>query len=338
MKILVTGAAGFIGYHLCEALITQGCDIIGLDNINDYYDINLKYARLKQLGINREKANVYHTIVDSSSYGNQMQFIRMNLEDREYLSKLFKESQFDLVCNLAAQAGVRYSIENPQAYIDSNVNGFLNILECCRHYNVKRLVYASSSSVYGNTEKIPFVETSNVDMPISLYAATKKSNELMAHTYSHLYKIETIGLRFFTVYGPWGRPDMATFLFTDAILTNRPIHVFNNGNLSRDFTYIDDIVQGVVSTLLKGSKNSSLYKLYNIGNGKPVQLLEFIESLEKVLDITATKNMLPMQDGDVYQTFANTSKLEHDFAYKPQTTVNDGIYEFVKWYKSFYKI
>ena len=338
MKILVTGAAGFIGYHVCEALITKGYNVLGLDSINDYYDINLKYARLKQLGIDRDRADVYNTIVDSESYGNQMQFIRMNLEDREYLPHLFNEFQFDLVCNLAAQAGVRYSIENPQAYIDSNINGFLNILECCRNYDVKRLVYASSSSVYGNTKNTPFVKTSNVDLPISLYAATKKSNELMAHTYSHLYKIETIGLRFFTVYGPWGRPDMAAFLFTDAILKNRPIHVFNNGNLSRDFTYIDDIVRGILNTLLIESKNSSLYKLYNIGNGKPVRLLDFIESLEKVLDITAIKNMLPMQDGDVYQTFANTSKLEHDFSYKPQTTVDEGIYEFVKWYKSFYKM
>ena len=289
----------------------------------------------------KESASVFSEISESTVHGSRLQFIRLNLDDRTvllYLSLFKLPTNFDMVCNLAAQAGVRYSIENPQAYIDSNINGFLNILECCRHHNVKRLVYASSSSVYGNTDKIPFEETTNVDLPISLYAATKKSNELMAHTYSHLYKIETIGLRFFTVYGPWGRPDMAMFLFTDAILNNKPIHVFNNGNLSRDFTYIDDIIEGVVSTLLKESKNSNLYKLYNIGNGKPVQLLDFIESLEKILDITATKNMLPMQDGDVYQTFASTSKLEHDFAYKPQTTVNDGIYKFVKWYKNFYNI
>ena len=336
--ILVTGAAGFIGYHLCETLLKQGHFVIGLDNINNYYEVNLKYARLHQLGIEKESASVFSKISESTVHGSRMQFIRMNLENRNELAKLFKSFNFDMVCNLAAQAGVRYSIENPQAYIDSNINGFLNVLECCRHHNVKRLVYASSSSVYGNTDKIPFEETTNVDLPISLYAATKKSNELMAHTYSHLYKIETIGLRFFTVYGPWGRPDMAMFLFTDAILKNKPIHVFNHGNLSRDFTYIDDIVQGVVSTLLKESKNLNLYKLYNIGNGKPVQLLDFIESLEKVLDITAKKHMLAMQDGDVYQTFANTSKLEHDFAYKPQTTVNDGIYKFVKWYKNYYNI
>ena len=242
-----------------------------------------------------------------------------------------------MVCNLAAQGGVRYSIENPEAYIDSNVTGFLNILECCRHHNVKRLVYASSSSVYGNSDDTTFKETANVDTPISLYAATKKSNELMAHTYSHLYNIETIGLRFFTVYGPWGRPDMAMFLFTDAIINNKPIKVFNTGNLSRDFTYIDDITTGVVNTLIKDSKNDSLYKLYNIGNGKPVQLLDFIESLEKVLDISAIKKMLPMQAGDVHQTFADTSSLEHDYNYKPQISVDKGIKEFVLWYKSFYK-
>jgi UDP-glucuronate 4-epimerase len=336
-KILVTGAAGFIGYHLCEALIKRGHKVIGLDNINDYYDVNLKYARLSELGITKEAATVFAEISQSTLHGNSMQFIRLNLEDREAVPKLFKTFNFDMVCNLAAQAGVRYSIENPEAYIDSNVTGFLNILECCRHHNVKRLVYASSSSVYGNSDDIPFKETANVDAPISLYAATKKSNELMAHTYSHLYKIETIGLRFFTVYGPWGRPDMAMFLFTDAIINNKSIKVFNAGNLSRDFTYIDDIVDGVVNTLIKSSKNDSLYKLYNIGNGKPVQLLDFIASLEKELDITAIKKMLPMQAGDVHQTFANTTSLAHDYNYKPQITVDKGIKEFVLWYKGFYK-
>ena len=335
-KILITGAAGFIGYHLCEALIKKGHDVIGLDNINDYYDVNLKYARLDQLGIEKESASVFSEISESLIHGSHMQFIRLNLEDRNALPKLFKTYQFDMVCNLAAQAGVRYSIENPEAYIDSNINGFLNVLECCRHHNVKRLVYASSSSVYGNTDKIPFDENANVDQPISLYAATKKSNELMAHTYSHLYNIETIGLRFFTVYGPWGRPEMAMFLFTDAILNNKPINVFNNGNLSRDFTYIDDIVEGVVNTLIKDSKNDSLYKLYNIGNGKPVQLLDFIEFLETELNISAIKKMLPMQAGDVHQTFADTSRLEHDYNYKPQIAVDKGIKAFVLWYKGFY--
>ena len=336
-QILVTGAAGFIGYHLCEALIKQGYHVIGLDNINDYYDVNLKYARLNELGITKKAAMVFSEISESKVHGRRMQFIRLNLEDREKLPELFKKFNFDMVCNLAAQGGVRYSIENPEAYIDSNVTGFLNILECCRHHHVKRLVYASSSSVYGNSDLIPFEETANVDEPISLYAATKKSNELMAHTYSHLYKIETIGLRFFTVYGPWGRPDMAMFLFTDAIINNKPIKVFNNGKLSRDFTYIHDIIQGVVNTLIKDSKNDSLYKLYNIGNGKPVKLLDFIESLEKVLDNSAKKNMLPMQAGDVYQTFSNTTSLERDYNYKPQITVDKGIQEFVLWYKSFYK-
>jgi UDP-glucuronate 4-epimerase len=336
-KILVTGAAGFIGYHLCEALIKRGHKVIGLDNINDYYDVNLKYARLSELGIQKEAATVFAEISQSTIYGPKMQFIRLNLEDREALPKLFKTFNFDMVCNLAAQGGVRYSIENPEAYIDSNVTGFLNILECCRHHKVNRLVYASSSSVYGNSDDIPFKETANVDKPISLYAATKKSNELMAHTYSHLYNIETIGLRFFTVYGPWGRPDMAMFLFTDAIINNKSIKVFNAGNLSRDFTYIDDIVDGVVNTLIKSSKNDSLYKLYNIGNGKPVQLLDFIASLEKELDISAIKKMLPMQAGDVHQTFANTSSLERDYNYKPQISVDKGIQEFVLWYKSFYK-
>ena len=335
-KILVTGAAGFIGYHLCEALIKQGHRVIGLDNINDYYDVTLKYARLQELGIKKEAATVFTEISQSTQHGSNMQFIRLNLEDREELPKLFKTFNFDMVCNLAAQGGVRYSIENPEAYIDSNVTGFLNILECCRHHRVKRLVYASSSSVYGNSDHTPFRETTNVDTPISLYAATKKSNELMAHTYSHLYNIETIGLRFFTVYGPWGRPDMAMFLFTDAIINDIPIKVFNNGNLSRDFTYIDDITQGVVNTLLKDSKNDSLYKLYNIGNGRPVQLLDFIVSLEKVLDIAAIKNMLPMQAGDVHQTFADTSSLKNDYNYKPQITVDKGIQAFVLWYKGFY--
>jgi len=336
-KILVTGAAGFIGYHLCEALIKQGHRVIGLDNINDYYDVNLKYARLSELGIQKEAATVFAEISQSTLHGPNMQFIRLNLEDRGALPKLFKTFNFDMVCNLAAQAGVRYSIENPEAYIDSNVTGFLNILECCRRHNVKRLVYASSSSVYGNSDKIPFEETTNVDTPISLYAATKKSNELMAHTYSHLYEIETIGLRFFTVYGPWGRPDMAMFLFTDAIINNKPINVFNEGKLSRDFTYIDDIVDGVVNTLIRDSNNDSLYKLYNIGNGKPVQLLDFIESLEKVLNTTAIKKMLPMQAGDVHQTFADTTSLERDYNYKPQIAVDKGIKAFVLWYKGFYK-
>ena len=335
-KILVTGAAGFIGYHLCEALLKAGHDVVGLDNINDYYDINLKYARLHELGIARANAEVFGTLTESTIHNSQMQFVRLNLEDREALPRLFKSHAFDVVCNLAAQAGVRYSLENPEAYIDSNINGFLNVLECCRHHSVKRLVYASSSSVYGNSEDVPFKETANVDHPVSLYAATKKSNELMAHTYSHLYGLETIGLRFFTVYGPWGRPDMAMFLFTDAILNNRPIKVFNNGALSRDFTYIDDIVNGVVNTLMEDSKNEALYKLYNIGNSSPVKLLDFIEAIEEVLETTAAKDMLPMQAGDVHQTWADVLQLNNDYSYKSKTPVKKGVSMFINWYKEFY--
>ena len=336
-KILVTGAAGFIGYHLCEALIKEGYKVIGLDNINDYYDVNLKYARLQELGIERKGAEVFIKENSSVLHGKQMLFYRMNLEDRIELPKLFKEHHFDMVCNLAAQAGVRYSIENPEAYIDSNVTGFLNVLECCRRNKIKRLVYASSSSVYGNSNEVPFSENANVDYPISLYAATKKSNELMAHTYSYLYDIETIGLRFFTVYGPWGRPDMAMFLFTDAILNNKSIKVFNNGDLSRDFTYIDDIVEGVVNTLLKTSKNKKLYKLYNIGNNEPVKLMDFIVEIEKTLNIKAKKKLMPMQPGDVKKTWANVDELTNDYKYYPKTTIQKGIYQFVKWYELFYK-
>lgn len=331
-KILVTGAAGFIGFHLSKKLVEQGHTIVGIDNINDYYDVNLKYARLNELGISREDSQQFLNTTESSIYGDQFSFIRMNLEDRQELPKLFKKRQFDLVCNLAAQAGVRYSIENPQAYIDSNIQGFMNILECCRQYNVGRLVYASSSSVYGNSDSVPFKETDNVDEPISLYAATKKSNELMAHTYSHLYGIETIGLRFFTVYGPWGRPDMALFLFTDAILNDKPIKVFNNGNLSRDFTYIDDIVSGVKATLLEDSKENKKYQLYNIGNNSPVQLLDFVKEIEKATKKEAEKIMMPMQAGDVYQTYADSEQLIKNYDYKPETTISKGVQKFLDWF------
>ena len=337
-KILVTGAAGFIGYHLIKALLNQGHSVLGLDNINDYYDTKLKFARLEQLGINNDKAKKFDFLSKSDLFGEEFQFVRLDLEDSNSLSKLFLTFNFDIVCNLAAQAGVRYSIDNPSAYTSSNIVGFLNILECCRHNNIKRLVYASSSSVYGNSKLIPFNEKDNVDKPISLYAATKKSNELMAHTYSHLYGMETIGLRFFTVYGPWGRPDMAYFLFTDAILNNRSIKVFNNGKLSRDFTYIDDIVNGVISTLLNDSKNENLYKLYNIGNGKPVNLLDFINTIEEIIGVKAIKNMMPMQIGDVNQTFANTNHLEQDYMYKSNVNIRHGIQEFVSWYRRFYNV
>ncbi len=334
--ILVTGAAGFIGYHLCESLLKQGHRVIGLDNLNDYYDVSLKYDRLKELGVFRFDTERFGSLATSTSFGDQFQFIRLNLEDRKSLPELFKRFQFDSVCNLAAQASVRYSVENPEAYIDSNITGFLNVLECCIHHNVKRLVYASSSSIYGNSEAVPFQETANVDKPISLYAATKKSNELMAHTYSHLYNIETIGLRFFTVYGPWGRPDMAMFLFTDAILNGKPIKVFNNGHLSRDFTYIDDIIDGIDVTLLKTSKDKELYKLYNIGNSQPVQLLDFIEAIEKSTGKTTEHIMMPMQAGDVNQTWASVERLKTDYNYVPSTAIENGIEAFVAWYKSYY--
>ncbi len=335
-KILVTGAAGFIGFHVCQQLLKEGLDVIGLDNINDYYDVNLKYARLEALGIDRKCAEMFLAKTESSIHHKKFSFVRMNLEDDENLSKFFENEKFDLVCNLAAQAGVRYSIENPTAYIDSNIRGFLNILEFCRHHHVNKLVYASSSSVYGNSESVPFKETDSVDHPISLYAATKKSNELMAHTYSHLYGLQTIGLRFFTVYGPWGRPDMALFLFVDAIMQNKPIKVFNHGNLSRDFTYIDDIVEGVLATLLKNSKDNKNYQLYNIGNNKPVQLMDFITEIEKSTNRIAVKKMMSMQDGDVNQTFADVSHLIENYQYQPKTSINEGVLKFVNWYFDYY--
>lgn len=337
MKILVTGAAGFIGYHLCEKLIAEGYDIVGLDNINDYYDVNLKYGRLSELGI--QKDQIQWNKITFSEKNKGFKFIQLSLEDKSEIDELFKSQQFDLVCNLAAQAGVRYSLEQPYKYIESNVTGFLSILEGCRNYGVKKLVYASSSSVYGLNEKIPFSVDDTVDHPISLYAATKKANELMAHTYSHLFDIKTIGLRFFTVYGPWGRPDMAMFLFTDAILNNKPIQVFNEGNLSRDFTYVDDIVGGMFS-IVNAFKNEAIqtkYKLYNIGNSKPVKLLDFIDSLERATGIKATKTMLPMQPGDVEKTWADTQELADDFGYKPNSEIDFGVTEFVKWYKEYYQ-
>ena len=336
--ILVTGSAGFIGFHLAKQLINLGHNVIGLDNINDYYDIDLKFARLEQLGISRDNASKFDSFSKSDLFQNNFSFVRLNLEDSDSLSKLFLRYDFDMVCNLAAQAGVRYSIENPSAYTSSNIIGFLNILECCRHNKVKRLVYASSSSVYGNSKQDSFYESDNVDYPISLYAATKKSNELMAHTYSHLYGLETIGLRFFTVYGPWGRPDMAYFLFTDAIFNNRSIKVFNKGKLSRDFTYIDDVINGVINTLLEDSKNKNKYKLYNIGKGSPVNLLDFINTIEHTIGKKAVKKMLPMQAGDVNKTYANTKNIVKDYNYKPKYSIKYGVESFVSWYKLYYKL
>ena len=334
-KILVTGAAGFIGSHLSHKLLDRGDRVYGLDNLNDYYDVNLKLSRLKRLE-------------DRSGF----ELFRMSLEDRTSIEKLFAEHQFDVVVNLAAQAGVRYSLKNPHAYIDSNVVGFTNILEGCRHSHVKHLVYASSSSVYGGNTKNPFSTQDNVDHPLSLYAATKKANELMAHTYSHLYQLPTTGLRFFTVYGPWGRPDMALFIFTKAIFAGEPIDVFNYGKMMRDFTYIDDIVEGITRTIDRvpqpnphwsgenpdPSVSSAPYKVYNIGNNQPVELLRFIEVLEDCIGKKVEKNLLPIQAGDVPATYANVDDLVRDVGFQPATQIEVGIKNFVEWYRSYYQV
>lgn len=339
MKVLVTGAAGFIGYHLAEQLLLNGYTVVGLDNLNDYYDVNLKLGRLQQLGI-EESSFAYNQPYQGQKHHQQFTFYKLHLADREAIDALFQSQQFDLVCHLAAQAGVRYSLEQPFAYLDSNINGFLTILEGCRNYEVNKLIYASSSSVYGLNEKVPFSTSDTVDHPISLYAATKKSNELMAHTYSHLFGIQTIGLRFFTVYGPWGRPDMAMFLFTDAILHDKPIKVFNHGNLSRDFTYIDDIVGGITKIIsaFEAGMIATRYKVYNIGNSAPVKLLDFIEAIEEVTGKKAIKEWLPMQPGDVEQTWADVDDLIKDFKYNPNTPIKVGVTAFVQWYKQYYSL
>jgi UDP-glucuronate 4-epimerase len=350
MKILVTGTAGFIGYHLAKRLLNRGDEVIGVDNINDYYDIKVKYGRLKELGFKESEFEFGKKYI-SSKFPNHI-FYRVNLEDSDSIKKIFQEHKPQRVCHLAAQAGVRYSLTNPKAYIQSNIVGFLNILENCRHNNVEHLAYASSSSVYGLNERMPFSVEDNVDHPISLYAASKKSNELMAHTYSYLYNIPTTGLRFFTVYGPWGRPDMALFLFTKAILENRAIDVFNYGKMKRDFTYIDDIVEGVVRVIDNIPKKDSCwngkrpnpasskapYKVYNIGNGSPVELMDFIKAIEEILGKEAKKNMLPLQPGDVPATWADTSTLEKDLGYRPNTPIKKGVENFIKWYREFYGI
>jgi len=335
MNVLVTGAAGFIGFHVCRRLLERGDCVTGLDNMNDYYDVSLKEARLGLLQTHAD-----------------FRFVKTDLADRQEMERLFRDGKFDKVVNLAAQAGVRYSLQNPHAYIDSNIQGFLNILEGCRHNGVQHLVYASSSSVYGANETMPFSVHDNVDHPLSLYAASKKANELMAHTYSHLYNIPATGLRFFTVYGPWGRPDMALFLFTDAILGGRPIKVFNYGKHRRDFTYIDDIVEGVIRTLdhtaecnpewtgLHPDPGSSRapWRVYNIGNSKPVNLMDYIGALERELGKTAEKEFLPMQPGDVPDTYADVGQLMQDVHYKPETPVEDGVRRFVEWYRGYYGI
>jgi len=342
VKILVTGTAGFIGAQLAIKLLERGDEVVGLDNINDYYDQNVKYGRLQRAGIIDKlelgKEIKYNQLINSSKYPNY-KFIKMNLEDKEAMFELFKKEKFDAVCNLAAQAGVRYSLTNPDAYMGSNIIGFMNILEACRAYDVKNLSYASSSSVYGSNKKLPFSTQDSVDHPISLYAASKKSNELMAHTYSHLFGISTTGLRFFTVYGPWGRPDMALFLFTKAALEKKAIDVFNNGKMLRDFTYIDDIVEGVIRVIdnpreVKDDKPP--YKVYNIGNNNPVKLMDFITAIENKLGITIKKNMMPIQPGDVPATYADVSDLVNDLGYKPQTSIQDGINKFIDWYIDFF--
>jgi UDP-glucuronate 4-epimerase len=335
IKVLVTGAAGFIGFHLSHRLLARGNEVFGLDNLNDYYDVNLKKARLAKLQ-------------DNSNF----KFCQIDLADREGIAMLFAEEGFDVVANLAAQPGVRYSLKNPHAYIDSNVVGFINILEGCRHSGVKHLVFASSSSVYGANTKVPFSVHDRVDHPVSLYAATKKANELMAHTYSHLYGMPTTGLRFFTVYGPWGRPDMAPFLFTKAILAGNPIDVFNYGQMRRDFTYIDDIIEGVVRVMDKIPEANSIfsgdasnsetsnaaYKLYNIGNNQSVELMRFIEVIENCLGMKAVKNLLPMQPGDVPVTYADVDDLARDVGFRPNTPIEVGVERFVSWYRSYYQV
>ncbi len=335
MKILITGTAGFIGNTLAQKLLNRGDEVIGIDNLNDYYDVNLKLARLDK-------------IKDHDNFTE----VKIDIEDRDAVAATFKKHQPQRVINLAAQAGVRYSLINPHAYIDSNIVGFVNILEGCRHNNVEHLVYASSSSVYGANTKMPFSVHDNVDHPVSLYAASKKANELMAHTYSHLYQLPTTGLRFFTVYGPWGRPDMALFMFTKNILEGKPIDVFNYGKCKRDFTFIDDIVEGVTRTMDKVSKPNpdwsgdtpdcgtsyAPFKIYNIGNNQPVELQYFIEVIEKNLGIKAQKNMMALQPGDVPETYANVDDLINDVAFKPATSIEDGIARFIEWYRDFYKV
>lgn len=330
-KVLITGAAGFIGFHLSQRLMRNGFNVVGIDNLNDYYDPALKQMRLAALGETKEETSA------------EFQFLEMDLADREAITYLFKQEKFDVVINLAAQAGVRYSLENPHAYADANLTGFLNILEGCRHNNPKHLIFASSSSVYGMNTKTPFSESDNTDYPISLYAATKKSNELMAYAYAHLYGIPSTGLRFFTVYGPYGRPDMAYFKFTKAILGGQAIDVYNNGAMQRDFTYIDDIIEGIVRLMPKApvkqkpetSNAEAPFKVYNIGNNNPVELSRFIKAIEMATGIEAKRNNLPMQAGDVPVTYANVDDLMADVGFKPDTSIEEGIERFVSWYREY---
>lgn len=333
MKILITGTAGFIGFHVTQRLLEENYEIVGLDNINDYYDVKLKKNRLKETGIEEVKNNKLVT----SSVNSNYRFIKADLENRDVLERLFETENFDVVINLAAQAGVRHSLETPHTYVKSNVVGFLNILEGCRYTNVSHLLYASSSSVYGSNKEMPFKTSDNVDHPVSLYAASKKSNELMAHTYSHLFNIPTTGLRFFTVYGPWGRPDMALFIFTKAMLEGRTINVFNHGDMARDFTYVGDIVEGIKRLIPKApSKSSAPYQLFNIGHGSPVNLMDFIHEIEKNLGIEAKKNFMDIQPGDVPKTWADLKPLKELIGFRPEVDVKEGVEKFINWYKKYY--
>jgi len=352
MKILITGSAGFIGFHLTKRLLERGDEVVGVDNLNSYYDVNLKYARLEALGISVENNDFVEGQHFCSTRYAKHTFVKTDIAHTAALYRLFEEEKVDAVCHLAAQAGVRYSLKNPHAYIESNVLGFMNILEACRRYGVDNLAYASSSSIYGLNSAQPFKTSDHTDHPISIYAATKKSNELMAHTYAHLYNIRTTGLRFFTVYGPWGRPDMAPMLFADAILNDRAIKVFNHGKMSRDFTYIDDIVEGIVKVMDNPAKpnkafdaarpdpSSSLapYRIYNIGNNAPLSLMTFIETLEDALGKKAQKHYMQMQEGDVVSTYADVGDLMRDFNYKPNTPLSEGVAHFVSWYKAYYRV
>tara|TARA_B100001057_G_scaffold296302_1_gene296448 strand:- start:7331 stop:8347 length:1017 start_codon:yes stop_codon:yes gene_type:complete len=337
--ILVTGIAGFIGFHLAKKLLDKGYKVLGIDNVNDYYDVKLKKDRLSELGINLDKGTFYSS--------EKLKFHKADISDKNSIEKIFSENKIEAVCNLAAQAGVRYSIENPSAYIGSNIVGFQNIIDCCRNYGINNFCYASSSSVYGGNENLPFSEKDRADSPISLYAATKRSNELVAYTYSHLYNIQTTGLRFFTVYGPWGRPDMALFLFVKALIEDKAIDVFNNGKMLRDFTYINDIVEGVIRVIenpaSSPSQKSELnptkapYKIYNIGNNNPVKLMEFINAIENSIEKKFQINFKPLQPGDVPKTYANIDLLNKNLNYKPNTPIQKGIDNFVSWYLSYYK-
>lgn len=347
LHILVTGAAGFIGAALCGRLLQEGCKVTGVDNINDYYDPELKLARLARLGVSREEA-----LEGSEATGSDgaFRFIRGSIDDHEFMDRLFDSTHFDIVVNLAAQAGVRYSIQNPRSYVESNVVGFINVLEGCRRTGVGHLVYASSSSVYGLNAKVPFSEHDSIAHPVSIYAATKKSNELMAHAYSHIFGLPTTGLRFFTVYGPWGRPDMSPFLFMDAILSGRPIKVFNNGDMWRDFTYIDDVIEGVVQVMSSAprpddswegldpdpARSSAPYRIFNLGHQTPVKLLDYISCIEETIGRKAEKNFMPMQPGDVYRTWADSSAISAAVGFSPDTHLRDGIAETVRWFKEYY--